>query len=184
MADDVFSCDLPDLDGFIRELDLLKEDAARAVRKAMHEGNHVIAEEQRRLADATGVPFLSEHIREGGIYTTKSGGIGITSGYMSEAFEKHDGVQPGVVGLNYEFGRPGQSRTRSGSKMKQVRLRIPNKGAKRKYWLRAVPKEVEIEKGKISPRPHIRRGFDNKIEEAVNKTVEALERETGKVFNE
>ena len=66
MADDVFSCDLPDLDGFIRELDLLKEDAARAVRKAMHEGNHVIAEEQRRLADATGVPFISEHIREGG----------------------------------------------------------------------------------------------------------------------
>lgn len=169
MSNDFFSTELPDLNGFIRELDLLDENVNEAVRDAMHEGNHVIAEEQHRLADETGIPFLAEHIREGELYATKSGGIGVTSGYMSEAFEKDaEGKNAGVIGLTYEFGRPGQSRTRSKDTMKQTRN----------------GKTVEVSKGKISPRPHIRRGFDNKIREAADKTIKALERETGKVFNE
>jgi hypothetical protein len=135
----------------------------------MHEGADIILAEQRRLADAAGVPFLSEHIREGEVYTTRKGTLGITSGYMSEAFETDaEGKNAGVIGLTYEFGRPGQSRTRSKDTMKQTRN----------------GKTVEVSKGKISPRPHIRRGFDNKIREATEKTIEALERETGKVFNE
>lgn len=220
-----FSVELPDLDSFIAELGRLEEDSIEAIRVAMHEGAEIIVQEQKRLADKTGVDFLSGAITVGEIDVTKphehrqvwggttivSGSLSITTGYHEDAFNytdtsrktqrsykvsrqgiKHDGdywkfadkERPGIIGMMYEFGRPGKSRMRSGSQMKQIRLRIPNKGEKRKYWLKAVPKEVEIEKGKISPRPHIRRGFDNKIREVTEKTIEALERETGKVFNE
>lgn len=166
---EIFDTDLPDLQGFIKELDLLDENVNAAVRQGMHKGADIILAEQRRRADVTGVPFLARHINKGAVYTTKRGSIGITTGYQSEAFKPDaDGKNAGVIGLTYEFGRPGQSRTRSKDTMKQTRN----------------GKTVEVSKGKISPRPHIRPAFDAKIKEASDRTIEALSRETGKVFNE
>lgn len=165
----IFDIELPDLQGFIRELDLLDDKVNAAVRKGMNEGADIILAEQRRRADTTGVPFLSRHIDKRKIYSTKRGGLGITTGYQTEAFKAdEDGKNAGVIGMTYEFGRPGQSRTRSVDKMKQ----------------RRGGKIVEVSKGKISPRPHIRPAFDAKIKEASDRTIEALSRETGKVFNE
>ena len=164
---DAFYCDLPDLQGFIRQLDLLDGNVNAAVRQGMNEGADIILAEQRRRADATGVPFLARHIGKGRIYSTKRGGLGITTGYQAEAFgADEDGKNVGVVGLTYEFGRPGQSRTRSSDKMKQQR------GGK----------VVEVSKGKIAPRPHIRPAFDAKVKEASDRTIEAVSRETGKAF--
>lgn len=166
---DTFNSDIPDLQGFIKELDLLDENVNAAVRQGMHKGADIILAEQRRRADATGVPFLARHINKGAVYTTKRGSIGITTGYQSEAFKPDaDGKNAGVIGLTYEFGRPGQSRTRSGKTMKQVR------GGK----------AVEVRKGKINPRPHIRPAFDAKVKEASERVIEAVNRETGKVFDE
>lgn len=166
---DAFNSDIPDLQGFIRELDLLDDNVNAAVRKGMNEGADMILAEQRRRADATGVPFLARHIGKGKIYSTKRGGLGITTGYQADAFKAdEDGKNAGVVGMTYEFGRPGQSSRRSGDKMKQ----------------RRGGKVVEVSKGKIAPRPHIRPAFDAKIKEASERTIEAVSRETGKVFNE
>lgn len=166
---DIFETDLPDLQGFIRQLDLLDENVNAAVRKGMDEGADIILAEQRRRADATGVPFLARHIGKGKIYSTKRGSLGITTGYQAEAFgADENGKNVGVVGLTYEFGRPGQSRNRKGDKMKQ----------------RRGGKEVEVRKGKIAPRPHIRPAFDAKVKEASERTIEAVSCETGKVFNE
>lgn len=166
---DTFISDIPDLQGFIKELDLLDENVNAAVRQGMHEGADIILAEQKRRADATGVLFLARHINKGAVYTTKRGSIGITTGYQSEAFKPDaDGKNSGVIGLTYEFGRPGQSRTRSGKTMKQVR------GGK----------AVEVSKGKISPRPHIRPAFDAKVKEASERVIEAVTDEIGKVFNE
>lgn len=166
---EIFDTDLPDLDSFIKQLDLLDDNVNAAVRKGMNEGADIILAEQRRRADVTGVPFLARHINKGAVYTTKRGSIGITTGYQSEAFKPDaDGKNAGVIGLTYEFGRPGQSRTRSGDKMKQ----------------RRGGKVFEVSKGRIDPRPHIRPAFDAKVKEASNRTIEAVSRETGKVFNE
>ena len=166
---DIFSCDLPDLNSFIRQLDLLDDKVNAAVRQGMNEGADIILAEQRRRANATGVPFLARHIGKGRIYSTKRGGLGITTGYQAEAFgADENGKNVGVVGLTYEFGRLGQSRNRSSDKMKQ----------------RRGGKEVDVSKGRIVPRPHIRPAFDEKVKEASNRTIEAVSRETGKVFNE
>ena len=81
-----------------------------------------------------------------------------------------------------EFGRPGTSAQRSGTKMKQKRKRIPNKKtAKRKDWQPAVPTEVEIEKGTIQPYPHIRRGFDATKEQAAQVLINAYNAEIDKL---
>lgn len=158
MSDVIFYTKLPDLDSFIKELDLLDDDVNSSVRNAMHEGADIILAEQKRLADGTGVPFLSEHIREGQIYTNRKGKLSITSGYMSEAFETDaEGKKPGIIGLTYEFGRPGKSPARSGKKDSLGRT-----------------------KGAIQPRPHVRSGFDNKVGEAVKTVIESVEDTIGR----
>lgn len=136
--------------------------------------------------------------------------VSITSGYHDNAFNYedtkrakyrkhtvrngivHDGdywmsankKKPGVIGMTYEFGRPGKSTPhhRNSPKMKQVRNRIPNRTdhkswKNRKNWKEAVPTEVEISKGTIQPVPHIRKGFDNKVEEAARLVINAVENE-------
>lgn len=137
--------------------------------------------------------------------------IGITVGYHPSAFNYqdtanqryrthtvsrngvvHDGdywklaskQSPGVIGLMYEFGRPGKSPAhhRKSPDMEQIRKRIPGrtnykswKG--RKNWGKAVPTEVKISKGAIQPHPHIRRGFDAAKEQAAQILIDAVNAE-------
>ena len=42
-------------------------------------------------------------------------------------------------------------------------------------------KEVEVLKGTIQPQPHIRRGFDNKVNEAVKGVIESVDSELKKL---
>lgn len=182
MSDVTFSTELPDFNELIRKLDMFDENVNKAVRSALHKGADMMVAEQKRLISGKS-KRLAAHISKSRIYTTKKGNIGITAGYQPDAFSFDDeGFNPGVVGMVYEFGRPGQSPERKGDKMTQTRKRIPNKKtAKRKDWEEAVPTEVEISKGTIQPVPHIRRGFDNVREKAVNLVIDAVQKETDKI---
>ena len=92
-------------------------------------------------------------------------------------------VRPGVIGLTYEFGRPGKSTAhhRNSPTMKQIRRRIPNKDAKRSEQKKAVPTEVDIRKGTIQPHSHIRRGFDGKKKESARIVISVVENEVRKL---
>lgn len=200
-ADETFSMDTPDLEGFIKELDMFDENVNNALRTGLHEAGDMICQAQKRLIESKPASVsegkykkytrtskyrlkrLSEAISTGNVYTTKSGALGITSGYQADAFKTDsEGFNAGLVGMVTEFGRPGKTSQRSGSKMKQVRKRIPNKKtAKRKDWDQAVPTEVEIEKGTIQPYPHIRRGFDAVKDRAAQVLIDAYNTEIDKL---
>lgn len=197
MADNLFnsfSTDAPDLEEFIRELDKFDENVNKALRAGLHEVGTMICQSQRRLIlskprakperkSKMRLVKLSEAITTSAIYTTKSGALGITSGYQSSAFKSDsDGFNPGLVGKITEFGRPGKSAQHSSKTMKQMRKRIPNKQtASRKDWQPAVPTEVEIEKGTIQPYPHIRRGFDAVKDRAAQVLIDAYNAEIDKL---
>ena len=87
-----------------------------------------------------------------------------------------------LSGLPMSSADPGKALQRSGGTMKQTRKRrkkIPvsskRKNAKDWKYSEAEPTEVTIKKGAIAPVPHVRRGFDNKVEEAVNAVAQELE---------
>lgn len=209
MSEEVFSSDMPDLQSLIKKLDMFDEETNKAVRTAMRKGADVIMNEQKRLISGKG-KWIADAISKSSIYANKKSEISISIGYHSDAFNYeatkyqkyrahtvrkgvvHDGdywkkaskENPGVIGLMFEFGRPGTSTAHHRNKptMKQVRKRIPNKKtARRLYWDDAVPTEVEISKGTIQAVPHIRRGFDIKKEEAVNIVLDAVNREIDKL---
>ena len=217
-----FSMEMPDIQGLIKQLDLMNKYANQEVRDGLHEAAEIICKEQKRLAPYS---FLKDAITVGKIKIMKPhsrvklttsenssfsrfnsvsltretyyGILYVTIGYHEDAFNYeqtknhdnrtyttsrngivHDGDywkqaskdKPGIIGMTYEFGRPGKSSAhhRNSKTMKQIRMRIPNKkDTKRKYWKKAVPTEVDWNKGTIQPRPHIRRGFDNKVNAAV-----------------
>lgn len=163
MLEEIFSTNMPDLQSFIKELDLFDENVNRALRTAMHEAGNMICLAQRRLVKSQ---RLAAAITTGQVYTTKKGSINISVGYQPEAFKTDgDGFNPGVVGMVTEFGRPGQSPQRSGDTMKQTR------GGK-KYT---------VKKGTIQPRPHIRPGFDSTKEAAAQKLIDAFNAEINKL---
>ncbi len=219
-----FSMEMPDIQGLIKQLDLMNEYANQEVRDGLHEAAEMICREQKRLAPYS---FLKDAITVGKIklrnpYTqivqtdssnimlhnkatkkTYAGVLSITTGYHENAFNYeqtknhdrrtytvsrkgivHDGdywkqaskEKPGIIGMTYEFGRPGKSSAhhRNSDTMKQIRKRIPNKSEKRKYWKKAVPTEVDWKKGRIQPHPHIGRGFDNKVNEAVQILIKHI----------
>lgn len=179
MADELFSTELPDIQALIKTLDVFNENVNKAVREGVNKGADIILAEQKRLAPEK----LSEYISKGKLYVTKKGVVGITTGYQANAFKPDEnGKNHGVIGMVYEFGRPGKSPNRTDEKMKQKRKRIPNKEtAKRKDWEKAVLTEVEIDKGTIQAQPHIRRGFDNKVEEAVQTVINYINTEIDKL---
>lgn len=163
MSEEIFSTNMPDLQSFIKELDLFDENVNRALRTSMHEAGNMICLAQRRLVKSQ---RLAAAITTGRVYTTKKGSLNISVGYQPEAFKTDgDGFNPGVVGMVTEFGRPGQSPQRSGDTMKQTR------GGK-KYT---------VKKGTIQPRPHIRPGFDSTKEAAAQKLINAYSAEINKL---
>lgn len=185
-SEEQFSMDLPDLQALIKKLNLLDENVNLAVRKSLRSGADIIMKEQKRLISDKS-KRLSDAISKSQVYVNKKGELGITTGYQSGAFKTDNtGFNPGIVGMTYEFGRPGQSAQRSGEKMEQVRRIIPNrkKGVRRKDWGEAVPTKIMVKKGRIQSHPHIRKGFDNKLSEAVQVVVSAVENEVKKAGNE
>lgn len=163
MADELFSMDIPDLQGLIRQLDMFDERQNAALRTALDTVGDNMAQAQKRHIQGTEVgKKLSGHISRSRVYTTKKGVLGVRTGYQAGAFKKDsDGFSPGVVGMVYEFGRPGTSPRRSGKTMKQTRN----------------GKQVEVSKGTIQPRPHIRLGYDETLEQNIQTIVNAVNAE-------
>lgn len=176
MADNLynsFSTDAPDLEEFIRELDKFDENVNKALRAGLHEVGTMICQSQRRLIlskprarperkSKMRLVKLSEAITTSAIYTTKSGALGITSGYQAGAFQEDStGFNPGLVGMVTEFGRPRSSKT----KMEQTRN----------------GKKHSVTIGKIQPYPHIRRGFDAVKDRAAQVLIDAYNAEFDKL---
>lgn len=184
MSEEIFTSELPDLKGLMGKLDAMDEESNKAIRKGIDRGGNVILAEQKRLIRGKS-KRLEKALKKSKLIVGKKGTVGVSTGYQEDCFstEESHGEQywkkesDGVMGLTYEFGRPGESPQRSGKTMKQKRKRKKNKKSD------AVLTEVEINKGLIVPVPHVRRGFDNKIEEAVNATAEELESAIDKVMN-
>lgn len=162
MADELFSTELPDIQALIKTLDVFNENVNKAVREGINKGADIILAEQKRLAPKK----LSEYISKGKLYVTKKGVIGITTGYQSNAFKPDEnGSNHGLAGMVYEFGRPGTSPQRSKDTMSQKRH----------------GKIYTVKKGTIQAQPHIRRGFDNKVEEAVQTVINYINSEIDKL---
>ena len=151
MSEETFSSNLPDLKAFINKLNLFDKNINKAVRTALNDSADMILAAQKQLISSKSQKLANE-ITKGKIYITKKGVLGISTGYQRSAFkETSNGKNLGVIGLTFEFGRPGSSRTRKGSTMKQ--------------------------KGTIAAVPHIRRGFDMKINAACNNVIEKVKNE-------
>lgn len=161
----MFRMELPDLNGFIKKLNMYEENTNKALRETMHDVGNNIVNAQRRLISEKSTRVAGA-IGSSRIYTTKKGTIGIKTGYMPNAFKTaKDGSNLGVAGMQWEFGRPGQSSQRSKPTMTQVRN----------------GKRVTVNKGSIQPVPHIRPGFDSTLEGNVNLLIGAVNQVTDKL---
>lgn len=168
MSDEVFSVDIPDIQQFIKELNLLDESVQKAVNEALNKGADMITQEQRRLILGQS-KTLSDKIAKGRLKISKKGNITISTGYQKDTFQEDaDGNNWGIIGTMFEFGRPGES---SNARSKTTMTQIRN------------GKEVEVLKGKIDAESHIRRGFDNKIAKASQVMIDSVERELSKFEN-
>lgn len=169
MSDDFISCDFPDLDEFIRQLDLMDENVNKALREGMESGADIIRDAQRRLIllkpqstkskrrHKGRLSKLAKAIDKGEIFVTKKGKLGINVGYQKEAFQTDtDGFNAGVTGMTIEFGRPGQS---TAPRRRETMTQTRN------------GKRVNVEKGSIQPYPHIRLGHDSHVEQASQEVI-------------
>lgn len=164
MTDDFFSMEFKSIGELIKRLDMFDEKQSTAVINAMHKAGDMIEAEQKRLAP----DYTRDSIKQSKVYATKKGSIGVTVGYQAGSFQKDEnGFAPGMVGTVMEYGRPGQSPGHTSPTMTQVRN----------------GKEVEVSKGTIQPQPHIRRGFDNVREKAVETVIDTIMQELDKAFN-
>ena len=174
MTEDFITCDFPDLDAFIRELDLLDRNVNAALREGLHAGADIIRDEQRRriltkpLSKGDGkrkykrlrkgtLSKLAQGITTSKIYVNSKGALGVTVGYQANAFKPDaDGLNVGLTGMVTEFGRPGQS----SSHRRKLTMTQTRNG-----------KKHEVEKGSIQPYPHIRSGFDAAVRQASQEVI-------------
>lgn len=182
MADEFFSMDLPDIQGLIQTLNLADENVNKGVRIGLHKGAGIILAEQRRLA-----PYnLSHYISTSNIYVTKKGVLGVAVGYLADAFSPEEDifnskgglVIPGIIGSMFEFGRPGNSST-----FRKNKYRYYHRYSKRRAKKTGGSGLEVFEglKGTIQPIPHIRRGFDNVVEQATQAVIDAVSSEIDKL---
>lgn len=169
MSDDsFFGMDLPDIQGLIQQLDLFEEKQNEAVRNALHIiGNNIVQAQRRRISGVKVGKRLARYISRSHVYTTQKGVLGISTGYQIYAFDDDEEwrTKPGVIGLVYEFGRPGKSN----NTMRQNEYR----------WWHYVTKNgktvfMKQRKGIIQPTPHIRLGFDETLEQNVQIMADAI----------
>lgn len=164
-AEEVFTVKVPDLNKMIKDLEALDKRSNEAIRRGINKGADIILEEQKRLIRGKS-KRLADAIKKSDIAVSKkTGTVSVSTGYQEDSFNTAMGdnywkkESVGIVGLVHEFGRPGESPERTGSTMKQRRR----------------GKEVIVDKGIVVPTPHIRRGFDNKVEEAAQAAAQELE---------
>ena len=88
-AEDFITCDFPDLDSFIRQLDLFNDHVNKALVAGMYTGADMIKNEQKRLISGKS-RRLSAAIDKSEIKVTKSGSLKVTSGYQADSFKIDD----------------------------------------------------------------------------------------------
>lgn len=158
---DTFHSDIPDLSKFMKSLDMLDENVREAAVKGLNKGADIIVNAQKRRISAKS-QRLADAVSKGSIYTTKKGSVGISTGYHAKAFKKDkDGFNAGMVGMVFEFGRPGQK----GDTMKQVRN----------------GKTITVKIGAVQPVPHIRAGFDEAVNSASQTVIDTVSAEIDKL---
>ena len=158
---DTFHSDIPDLSRFMKSLDMLDENVSKAAVKGLNKGADIIVNAQKRRISAKS-QRLADAVSKGSIYTTKKGSVGISTGYHAKAFKKDkDGFRAGMVGMVFEFGRPGQK----GDTMKQVRN----------------GKTITVKIGTVQPVPHIRAGFDEAVNSASQTVIDTVSAEIDKL---
>lgn len=167
-ADETFSSKLPEFKALIQKLNAMDEKQNAAMRKGLSKGADIIlAEQQRLISDKS--KRLKNAIRKSKLTVTKKHNVSYSTGYFDDAFtEDADGFNSGIIGLMFEYGRPGKSSSkRKNPTMKQKRN----------------DKEVDVKKGLIAPVPHIRRGFDNKLEAAAEACIETVNNALSEEWN-
>lgn len=158
MSESVFDMELPDIQGLIKKLDMYDKKQNETVRNGLVKIGNNMANVQRRLIGGTKVgELLTPYIRRSRIYTTKKGLLGVTAGYQPGAFKNVGGFNPGIVGMTYEFGRPGQRR--NGTDMYQTRN----------------GKRVKVRKGTIQAVPHIRPAYHQTLAENIRTLADAVQ---------
>lgn len=178
MADEFFSMEIPDIESYIKDLNLLNENINKAVREGMHEGAEQIVARQRELA-----PYnLSDYIYAGKIYVTKKGSVGVVCGYIcldeNEMLSEKYGISPYVLGRIFEFGRPGNSSTFRKDKYRYYHRYSKKRAAQNGGNGLEVFKGL---KGVIQPHSHIIRGFDEVVEQAVQTVIKHINAEIDKM---
>ncbi len=72
MSEEVFSMNMPDLDGLIKQLDMFNDEQNEVIRETLHDIGNDIQQNQRRLISESEVAdLLVESITCSSIYTTK-----------------------------------------------------------------------------------------------------------------
>lgn len=177
-----FSMDFSDLQELIDRLIKLDLNYNDIIIEGMHKAADMITREQKRLISSKSTK-LAEAIDYDGVGTNKTTYyspskldkvtrevVYIRCGYLEDAFDEDaDGFNAGIVGTMYEYGRPGKSD--DSRRMSKTMTQVRN------------GKEVEVSKGTIQPQPHIRRGFDNVKERAVETVIDSIMKELDKAFS-
>lgn len=168
---DFISTDFPDIDSFIKGLDMFDENVNRALRAALHQCGEKIAGAQKRKIRYKS-KRLADAIRADEISVTESGALKISVGYQPECFDvdydTDNTTRLGVIGLVFEFGRPGQS----SSTRRDTETYRHTKGEISGF---------KVKKGAIRPIPHIRSGFDEIKPYCVNILINAYNAEIDKL---
>ena len=78
MSNEFFSMEMPDIQGFIKKLDMYDQRQNEALLTALHKvGDNMEQAQKRRIEGAKVGEKLSKHITCGKVYTTKKGVLGI-----------------------------------------------------------------------------------------------------------
>lgn len=140
----------PDIDSFVMALDKCGDRLNADVGEALEKSAKMIEQEQKRIISQKS-HNLSRYIHSKAEKTTKG------KQYYRIGYTGEEDVKKWLYGVVFEFGRPGKSKNRG--------------YIYRKRKTRDGIKEIKERNGRIEEYPHIRRGFDNVVDEA-GKTVQ------------
>ena len=166
------------LQDMLKDLDFMADDITEEVADALVEGAEMIAGEQRRL-----VPYskLAGLIKVGNLSTTKKGNIQIPVGYDTDA------ISAAPEAVIVEFGKPSENRNRKGVETGNAKEIFVARGKDNGYWYKIREKVKARDKsgalldvkgrviGFVKQKNHIRKGFDNMSEKAIQHTIEKLD---------
>lgn len=178
-----FQMDLGDeLQEMLKSMDMLDDNINLIAVEAMESAGEIVADEQKRLIQNK-YPTLASCIKKGKIYVTKNKGrFTISVGYDSNAIIAHP------ESVIVEFGKPSENRHRKKVETgRKVDVFVPSKRERDGgHWKTEKEKLVPQNKegklldskgriiGYVEPKSHIRKGFDNVKEKALESCIEMI----------